>query len=311
MADHQISVERNTREENMPNIRRFGEIEEILDDLEVAFENFKNFDIVKDAPSDHNFLSKSLSKKARTMTIEKMKPEWESLKLFLANTSIYVRTYEKRPDLMRAIVVGPSGTHNHYALFIFDIRFPSKYPNQAPDIFYRTYLPSSKAKSYTNQRLKSFFNLKNKPCSTPRTTLQLLVQIHNSLRMNNHVIDGGEQGQDMTVAMMKQTWECMLCMLKSPPQGFEVFVRGHFRTRAHKILMNYKIHVGLDVTTIGLFSRLLRAFEDNGTYCQHHRTQEYFELLHLDVAPPSQQKSGGFAYVKKVSSEVLGKFCLG
>ncbi|PHT33191.1 putative ubiquitin-conjugating enzyme E2 39 [Capsicum baccatum] len=46
--------------------------------------------------------------------------------------SIYVRTYESRMDLLRAVIVGAAGTPYHDGLFFFDIVFPSDYPNQPP-----------------------------------------------------------------------------------------------------------------------------------------------------------------------------------
>lgn len=38
-----------------------GENEEIIDKLETRFKQFKNFDIVRDPPYDHPFLSKPVS----------------------------------------------------------------------------------------------------------------------------------------------------------------------------------------------------------------------------------------------------------
>lgn len=45
---------------------------------------------------------------------------------------IYVRVYEQRMDLLRAVIVGPSGTPYHDGLFFFDFRFPTDYPNSPP-----------------------------------------------------------------------------------------------------------------------------------------------------------------------------------
>ncbi|KAI9098946.1 hypothetical protein K1719_024713 [Acacia pycnantha] len=303
MAGSQMSGEAQVGGENTNQNKRFGEIEEEIDDLERAFENLENFEILKDAPQDHSFLSKKTSNR-RPNLIETMKAEWEVLKLCLAGTSIYVRAYEERPDLMRAIVVGPEETPYHLALLCFDIRFTSKYPTIPPEFSYRSYdnhnHPSSQnPNSNTNAELKHFFNLKMKSCSTPMKILQLLTLtqtcflVHKSNQTLR--VPSGRQGPDTTE--MKQTWEAMLCMLKSPPQNFETFVPGYFRTRAHQILMNYKSHIRLDETTIGLFYRLVRAFEDNGTYCKHHCNEEYFDLLRLQVTLPlPRQKSANSGY---------------
>ena len=44
--------------------------------------------------------------------------------------TIYVRVFEERMDLMRAAIVGASGTPYHDGLFFFDICFPPDYPNE-------------------------------------------------------------------------------------------------------------------------------------------------------------------------------------
>jgi len=43
-----------------------------------------------------------------------------------------VRIYEDRMDLLRAVIVGASGTPYHDGLFFFDFHFPSEYPNIPP-----------------------------------------------------------------------------------------------------------------------------------------------------------------------------------
>lgn len=45
---------------------------------------------------------------------------------------IYVRIYEDRMDLLRAVIVGPAGTPYHNGLFFFDFHFPEGYPNTPP-----------------------------------------------------------------------------------------------------------------------------------------------------------------------------------
>ncbi|OVA13956.1 Ubiquitin-conjugating enzyme [Macleaya cordata] len=57
--------------------------------------------------------------------------EWEILKESLPE-SIYVRVYEGRIDLLRAVIIGAAGTPYHNGLFFFDFQFPSDYPNKPP-----------------------------------------------------------------------------------------------------------------------------------------------------------------------------------
>lgn len=46
--------------------------------------------------------------------------------------TIFVRVYESRMDLLRAVIVGAEGTPYHDGLFFFDVFFPSSYPNVPP-----------------------------------------------------------------------------------------------------------------------------------------------------------------------------------
>lgn len=57
-----------------------------------------------------------------------------SLLLFLLSPSdsIFVRVYESRIDLLRAVIIGAEGTPYHDGLFFFDVFFPSGYPNVPP-----------------------------------------------------------------------------------------------------------------------------------------------------------------------------------
>lgn len=46
--------------------------------------------------------------------------------------TIFVRVYESRMDLLRAVIVGPAGTPYHDGLFVFDVLFPPTYPDVPP-----------------------------------------------------------------------------------------------------------------------------------------------------------------------------------
>ena len=51
---------------------------------------------------------------------------------FLHTDAIYVRVYESRMDLLRAVIVGPADTPYHDGLFVFDVHFPPTYPDIPP-----------------------------------------------------------------------------------------------------------------------------------------------------------------------------------
>ncbi|KAE8716439.1 Detected protein of confused Function [Hibiscus syriacus] len=55
---------------------------------------------------------------------------------FNRRETIYVRVYEGRMDLLRAIIIGPAGIPYHDGLFVFYCLFPPKYPHEPPMVYY-------------------------------------------------------------------------------------------------------------------------------------------------------------------------------
>lgn len=53
------------------------------------------------------------------------------LMCFFSDT-IFVRAYESRMDLLRAVIIGAEGTPYHDGLFFFDVSFPDNYPLVPP-----------------------------------------------------------------------------------------------------------------------------------------------------------------------------------
>ncbi|KAJ0935257.1 putative ubiquitin-conjugating enzyme E2, ubiquitin-conjugating enzyme/RWD [Helianthus annuus] len=66
-----------------------------------------------------------------------MRKEWRILEENLPET-IFVRAYESRMDLLRAVIVGAKGTPYHNGLFFFDVYFPRAYPVEAPLVRYHS-----------------------------------------------------------------------------------------------------------------------------------------------------------------------------
>ena len=50
----------------------------------------------------------------------------------LSIDNIFVRVYERRMDLLRAVIIGTEGTPYHDGLFFFDFFFDFNYPNVPP-----------------------------------------------------------------------------------------------------------------------------------------------------------------------------------
>ncbi|GFZ04517.1 phosphate 2 [Actinidia rufa] len=259
----------------------YGEIEEIIDEVEKKFKKFKKFDIVSDTPFDHHFLDYKRPIR-RNLLAEKVQQEWRTLETSLPN-SILARAYENRIDLMRAVVIGPPGTPYYHGLFFFDILFPSNYPNRPPKLFYRSqgldlnpnlrpegrvYL-SLVENWYGRLVHGSFGSNVEKWKPEESNVLQVLISIQRL------VLNSKPYPNNKNAFML--TCEAMTRWLQAPPRHFEDFVAGHFRLRSHQILMNYREYTDQSECMVQLFLKLVNALEANGSYCKHHLSQVIIE----------------------------------
>ncbi|OAE35903.1 hypothetical protein AXG93_4259s1070 [Marchantia polymorpha subsp. ruderalis] len=124
-------------------------------------EKIKHFDSVKD-PADHHYVGEtaqainiSFYYNFKTFIpqrngietpfmptnnrkwVKKIQQEWSILEKNLPDT-IYVRVYEDRMDLIRAVIVGAAGTPYHDGLFVFDLYLPPEYPSVPPVAHYHS-----------------------------------------------------------------------------------------------------------------------------------------------------------------------------
>ncbi|GKB02878.1 ubiquitin-conjugating enzyme/RWD-like protein, partial [Tanacetum coccineum] len=68
--------------------------------------------------------------------MEGLDNEEDVLKRKLCNEpaeTIFLRVYENRMDLLRAVIIEPTGTPYHNGLFFSDVCFPSNYPDSPPN----------------------------------------------------------------------------------------------------------------------------------------------------------------------------------
>ncbi|KAJ8452965.1 hypothetical protein Cgig2_014728 [Carnegiea gigantea] len=93
--------------------------------------SFKRFDTAKD-PLDHFFLGATLPSNGGRKWLKKVQRDWNILQNNLPD-GIYVRVYEDRMDLLRAVIVGAYGTPYQDGLFFFDFHLPPEYPDVPPD----------------------------------------------------------------------------------------------------------------------------------------------------------------------------------
>ncbi|XP_026378494.1 putative ubiquitin-conjugating enzyme E2 38 [Papaver somniferum] len=181
--------------------------------------------------------------------------EWRILEKHLPD-SIFVRVYEERVDLLRAVIIGPKGTPYHDGLFFFDIQVPSDYPASPPNVYYRSFGYSINPNLYAwGNVCLSLLNTWNgqkyqrwNPFQS--TILQVLVSIQGLvLNAEPYYNEPGYGNISPRPSWFKKrslrynedvfimSCKTMLSILKRPPKSFEEFVNQYFRNRASAILV--------------------------------------------------------------------------
>ncbi|KAL2507560.1 putative ubiquitin-conjugating enzyme E2 23 [Forsythia ovata] len=262
----------------------FGEIEEIVDEVESRFNMFKNFDIIPNPPDDHIFLK---NKKYSSRVLlgsplgQKIEQEWDLLKKNLPN-SIFVRVYESRVDLMRVAIIGPPNTPYDHALFFFDIYFPRNYPSNPPKLCYRSYgldlnpnlRPGGKVclsmlSTGSERIIHKLYSCYTQDWNPKHSSILSVLYASQGLIMCEKPYSIDEYNKKA----FELTCGIMIRVLREPPMNFEDLVKGYFRKRAHPILLKFRQEFDCNknqIMIIELFNNLYKVLESNGTYCIHH-----------------------------------------
>lgn len=245
-----------------------GKIEESLDDIMRNYILFKHFDVVDDF-SDHYYHNMGFKgQQPPKAWSKKIQDEWKILENDLPDT-IYARAYEARMDLMRAVIVGPQGTPYHDGLFVFDIFFPTNYPDVPPMVYY--YSGGLRINPNLYDCGKVCLSLLNTWTGNgnerwmPKTStmLQVLVSIQalilntkpffNEPGYDRHYT--GAEGERKSNAYNENVFvlslKTMIYTLRRPPKHFESLVLGHFRVHAQDVLSACKAYMeGAPVGTV-------------------------------------------------------------
>ncbi|QHO21481.1 hypothetical protein HN51_063882 [Arachis hypogaea] len=216
---------------------------------------FKVFDIVSEVPDDHFFGSPSKESSSYSTANSNLSKcamkEWKILEQNLPD-SIYIRVYENRIDLMRAVIIGAAGTPYHDGLFFFDIKLPSKYPNYPPELYFHSFGHRLNPNLYSSGRvclsLLNTWHGRTAEKWDPRasTLLQVLLSIQ-ALVLNEQPFfnePGTSYGRPIfqsrsrvyTEMAFQLTWEVAMNLVRRPPEHFEAFVLQHFSTRSVAVL---------------------------------------------------------------------------
>ncbi|OWM88047.1 putative ubiquitin-conjugating enzyme E2 38 [Punica granatum] len=226
-----------------------------ISEIEEEMDSFQRFDVVSDQETDHFYDSCQAGIKLADSSPaqKKIMQDWKILDKNLPS-SIYVRVYENRIDLMRAAIVGAAGTPYHDGLFFFDVCFPPDYPGRPPLVHYRSFGVRINPNLYVNGRvclslLNTWTGKKSERWNPNESTvLQVLLSIQ-ALVLNEKpyfnepglgMIPGRGFWEKKSSAYTEDVFilscKTMIWLLRRPPMGFEAFVAAHFRERARTIL---------------------------------------------------------------------------
>ncbi|KAK7272534.1 hypothetical protein RJT34_29190 [Clitoria ternatea] len=224
------------------------------------YQNFKQFDTVEDT-SDHYFVSQNASTiRHPKKWAKKIQEEWKILEKDLPD-SIFVRVYESRMDLLRAVIIGAEGTPYHDGLFFFDVFFPSAYPDVPPKVHYHSGGLRLNPNLYNCGKvclslLNTWNGSKNeKWVPGVSTILQVLVSIQGLILNTKPYFNepgyahmsGSTNGEMKSLQYNEDTFilslRTMMYMIRKPPKSFEGFVLGHFCSRARDILVACKAYM--------------------------------------------------------------------
>ncbi|CAM6065618.1 unnamed protein product [Sphagnum tenellum] len=206
--------------------------------------SIKHFDSVMD-PLDHHFIAETAQASSDRRWVKKIQSEWTILQRNLPDT-IYVRVYEDRMDLLRAVILGAPSTPYHDGLFVFDFYFPPGYPHTPPLAHYHSGGLRLNPNLYENGKvclsLLNTWTGQGTEVWNPSTSsiLQVLVSIQglvlnakpyfNEAGYDRQV--GTAEGEKNAVLYNENAFllscKSMLYLLRRPLMHLEVLIQQHF-----------------------------------------------------------------------------------
>ncbi|KAF5745346.1 ubiquitin-conjugating enzyme E2 23 isoform X2 [Tripterygium wilfordii] len=214
--------------------------------------SFKHFDIAKD-PLDHYFLGSNGQVSNNRKWLKKVQKDWIILQSNLPN-GIYVRAYEDRMDLIRAVIVGAYGTPYQDGLFFFDFHLPPEYPDVPPSAYYQSggwrINPNLYEEGKVCLSLLNTWTGKGNEVWDPTSSsiLQVLVSLQGLvLNARPYFNEAGYDRQIGTAEGEKNSFsynensfllncKTMMYLMRRTPKDFEELVKDHFRRRGYYIL---------------------------------------------------------------------------
>ncbi|KAL9651522.1 hypothetical protein ABK040_001468 [Willaertia magna] len=103
----------------------------------------------KDILADHHFKGNASSHIANRKFIQVVQKEWKLLQENLPS-NIFVKVFENRLDLIRAVIVGSPYTPYNDGVYVFDIYLPPSYPHDPPQVKFFSYNEKINPNLYEN-----------------------------------------------------------------------------------------------------------------------------------------------------------------
>ncbi|KAL3514983.1 hypothetical protein ACH5RR_021885 [Cinchona calisaya] len=214
--------------------------------------SFKRFDITKDL-YDHYFCDANEQNNVGRKWLRKVQQDWNILRNNLPE-GIYVRVYEGRMDLLRAVIVGAYGTPYQDGLFFFDFHLPPEYPDVPPSAYYHSggwrINPNLYEEGKVCLSLLNTWTGRGNEVWDPSSSsiLQVLVSLQGLVLNSKPYFNeagydkqiGTAEGEKNSLSYNENTFllncKTMMYLIRRPPKDFEELVREHFRRRSYHIL---------------------------------------------------------------------------
>ncbi|XP_057517723.1 probable ubiquitin-conjugating enzyme E2 23 [Amaranthus tricolor] len=214
--------------------------------------SFKRFDFAQD-PDDHFFLGANVLSNNGRKWLKKVQRDWNILQNNLPD-SIYVRVYEDRMDLLRAVIVGAYGTPYQDGLFFFDFHLPPEYPDVPPSAHYHSggwrINPNLYEEGKVCLSLLNTWTGRGNEVWDPQSSsiLQVLVSLQGLVLNSRPYFNeagydkqiGTAEGEKNSLSYNENTFllscKTIMYLIRKPPKDFEDLVKEHFKQRGYYIL---------------------------------------------------------------------------
>ncbi|XP_013714448.2 probable ubiquitin-conjugating enzyme E2 23 [Brassica napus] len=214
--------------------------------------SFKRFDISQD-PLDHHYLGSDEQKTKERRWFKKVDQDWKILQNNLPD-GIFVRVYEDRMDLLRAVIAGAYGTPYQDGLFFFDFHLPSDYPSVPPSAHYHSggwrLNPNLYEEGKVCLSLLNTWTGRGNEVWDPKSSsiLQVLVSLQGLVLNSKPYFNeagydkqiGTAEGEKNSLGYNENAFllncKTMMYLMRRPPKDFEELIKDHFRKRGYYIL---------------------------------------------------------------------------